>query len=265
VSWRDSRSPLCAVVLTAGDTPPDVIVTGPYSPFQEASLGLLEPLDRYLARWKYTSRFPTGRWDVLSWQGQVVAVPQSLDLRGIGYNKRLYAESGLDPERPPSSWEELSQYTKRLTRTEGGRVTVRGYWCHTTTGGVAQQLYWFMRQAGLSEVTNEGTSNLLHPEAHEALQASLELWDAGQNSMPASGRNDFTLGQVAMQYLSPPNLSWLQDSGMMSISNVGLFAPRRSPDSIPVAHLFANGLGVSSASRRSLIPWTRNSLRELAG
>ena len=36
------------IVLTAGGTPPDVVCTGAYSPYEEGSVGMLEPLDRYL-------------------------------------------------------------------------------------------------------------------------------------------------------------------------------------------------------------------------
>ena len=103
------------IVLTAGGRPPDVVVTGFYSPYEEGSLGLLEPLDRYLVRWPYTSRFSKGLWEAMSWQGHVYVVPQNLDFRGIGYNKQVFAESGFDPEKPPASWDELTQYALRLS------------------------------------------------------------------------------------------------------------------------------------------------------
>ena len=44
------------IVLTAGGTPPDVVVTGFYSPYEEGASGMLEPLNRYLERWPLTSR-----------------------------------------------------------------------------------------------------------------------------------------------------------------------------------------------------------------
>jgi len=243
------------LVLTAGGTPPDVVVTGFYSPYEEGSLGLLEPLDRYLSGWRYTSRFSKALWDAMSWRGNVLVVPQSLDFRGIGYNKQLYAESGLDPERPPASWSELVQYTRRLTRLEGDKVAVRGFWCTDTAAGAAQQLFWFMRQAGLTEIdTDTFTSNLSHPGATEALQTLQELYEAGHNGMPALG-GDFVQGRLAMRYFSPPNMASMvaQDPDVMS--RVGLFAPQRTPDSTPVAHVFANGLAIPSASRNKDLAW----------
>ena len=49
------------IVLTAGGRPPMWSSRGFYSPY-EGSLGLLEPLDRYLVRWPYTSPFSKGLW-----------------------------------------------------------------------------------------------------------------------------------------------------------------------------------------------------------
>ena len=83
------------VVLTAGGTPPDIVSTGFYSPYEEGSIGLLEPLDRYLARWPYTSRYHGSFGEALSWQGQVMVMPRMWP-RAIAYNKELYSQSGLD-------------------------------------------------------------------------------------------------------------------------------------------------------------------------
>jgi sn-glycerol 3-phosphate transport system substrate-binding protein len=39
------------------------------------------------------------------------------------WNKRLFREAGLDPERPPKDWGEMASYAKRLTqRDDGGKV-----------------------------------------------------------------------------------------------------------------------------------------------
>lgn len=72
--------------------------------------------------------------------------------------------------------------------------------------------------------------------------------------MPALG-GDFVQGRLAMRYFSPPNIASMvaQDPDVMS--RVGLFAPQRTPDSTPVAHVFANGLAIPSASRNKDLAW----------
>jgi multiple sugar transport system substrate-binding protein len=244
------------IVLTAGGTPPDVVVTGFYSPYEEGAAGMLEPLNRYLERWPLTSRFSKGLWDALSWRGNVYVVPQNLDLRGIGYNKVLYAEAGLDPEKPPQSWAELVQYAQRLTRVEGDRVTVRGFTnTYGSGGGTAQQYLWFLRQAGLTEFDHEiFTSNLLQPGAFEALQTLQDLWEAGQNAMPILS-GGFAQGREAMRYLAPISIRSMIAYDPDIMDRVGLFAPKRSPHEKPVAHMFANGLAITSASKNKDLAW----------
>jgi len=244
------------IVLTAGGTPPDVVVTGFYSPYEEGASGMLEPLNRYMEHWPVRTRFSQGLWDALSWRGNVYVVPQNLDFRGIGYNKLLYAEAGLDPEAPPESWSDLVQYAQRLTRVEGDRVTVRGFAnSYGTGGGTAQQFIWFMRQAGLTEFDHETfTSNLLQPGAFEALQTLQDLWEAGQNAMPVMS-GGFAQGREAMRYLAPSNIRSMLAYDPDIMNRVGLFPPKRSPNERPVAHMFANGLAITSASKNKDLAW----------
>lgn len=37
------------------------------------------------------------------------------------YNKEMFAESGLDPENPPKTWDEVREYAKILTKNGGGK------------------------------------------------------------------------------------------------------------------------------------------------
>jgi len=243
------------MVLTAGGTPPDVICTGFYSPYEEGSLGLLEPLDHYLAQWKYTPRFPKTLWNAVTWQGQVVVVPQNVAPRAIGYNKELFAQSGLDPHNPPRDWSALIQSARRLTRLEGDNVAVRGF-VNTTGGGAAQQLFWFMRQAGLTEIdTKTFTSNLLDPKTLMALETLQELYEAGANSRPILA-GGFERGRIAMQYSNPQQIvSMLAVDPDFLLNDFALFAPRQTPTSTPVAHLFTDGLAIPSASRNKDLAW----------
>ncbi|NLN19996.1 MAG: extracellular solute-binding protein, partial [Firmicutes bacterium] len=221
----------------------------------EGSMGLLEPLDRYMQGWPYTNRFPKQLWEAMSWRGQVMAVPQSLDFRGIGYNKRLFAEAGLDPARPPEGWDEMIQYARRLTRIEGQTVSVQGFWCTDTAAGSAQQLFWFMRQAGLSEINLDTfTSNLNDPRATQALQTLLELYEAGQNRLPVLS-GGFGQGRVAMRYLAPSNVASWVAADPEFMDNVGMFAPKQTPHSAPVSHVFANGIAIPSASKNKDLAW----------
>lgn len=244
------------VVLTAGGTPPDITCTGFYSPYEEGSIGLLEPLDRYLATWKNRSRYPRQLWEALSWQGQVMVMPQNVAPRAMGYNKELFAQSGLDPNRPPQAWEELIASARRLTRIEGDRVAVRGYSMSLTEAGSAQQLFWFMRQAGLTEIdASTFSAQLTHPEVYNALQTLQELYEAGQSAMPILS-GGFNRGRIAMQYSNPQQMpAMVAADPDLALTHFGLFAPRRTPASTPVVHLFTDGLAILKASKNKDLAW----------
>lgn len=242
------------MVLTAGGTPPDVVVTGSYSAYEEGSLGLLEPLDRYLAQWRYTPRFPAALWDSLKWQGQVMAVPQSVNTRGMGYNKELFGQSGLDPEKPPADWNELTQYVRRLTRIEGDRTAVLGYQA-TGVHSLAQEFFWFIRQTGVPEADiGAFKSNLLQPEAIEALQQMQGLYDAGGNDRPAFA-GGFAQRRVAIRPIGSSSVPSLLAEEPQIMNETGIFAPRRGPGSPPVAHVFPDGLAITSASKNKDTAW----------
>jgi len=48
-------------------------------------------------------------------------------LNALHWNKRLFREAGLDPERPPRTIAELDRYAKRLTRVEDGKIQQIGF------------------------------------------------------------------------------------------------------------------------------------------
>jgi ABC-type glycerol-3-phosphate transport system substrate-binding protein len=58
--------------------------------------------------------------------GNVTALPWNTDDRALIYHKQHFQEAGLDPSKPPRTWEELLDYGVRLTKREGNDVTRAG-------------------------------------------------------------------------------------------------------------------------------------------
>jgi ABC-type glycerol-3-phosphate transport system substrate-binding protein len=243
------------LVSVAGGMPYDVVSTGFYSVYEEGSQGLLEPLDKYLTQWELTRRFPQPIWEALKWRGQVYAVPQNQDLRTIAYNTRLFAEVGLDPNKPPMSWDELIQATRRLTRMEGDRLAVRGFARSSSVGGRAHELFWFMRMAGVPEVDPVTlTSNLDKPVAETALIALSDIADAARYDL-SELPGGFAQGRVAMARQHPGAFVTALQQNPDIGDEYGLFAPRQYPTSQPVSHGFINGLGILAASENKDLAW----------
>lgn len=243
------------LVSIAGGVPYDVVATGYYSPYEEGSMGLLEPLDQYVDQWDKTAMFPEPLWEATKWQGQIFHIPHSNDLRGIAYNKRLFSETGLDAEAPPDSWESLIQAARRLTRIDGDHVSVRGYQNISTEGGSAQELFWYMHQAGVSEINLEDfTSNLNREEARSALRMLLELSEATRFREPIVP-GGFTGERIAMTRHSAISFATMREQNPLLVESYGIFTPRRSPQSAPVAHGFVNGLAILAASKHKDLAW----------
>ena len=48
--------------------------------------------------------------------GKLMGLPYRVEGHGFIYNRGAYKEAGLDPDKPPKTWDELVEYSKRLTR-----------------------------------------------------------------------------------------------------------------------------------------------------
>src|SRR5260370_22425715 len=58
-----------------------------------------------------------------TYNGKFYAVPFQRSTPVMYYNKDAFAEAGLDPEKPPVTWQELANVAQKLTQREGDRVT----------------------------------------------------------------------------------------------------------------------------------------------
>lgn len=92
-----------------------------------ASKGILEPLDDYISSDKYdTSDFTKAAMESVSYNGKVYALPISVNLMMLFYNKDLLAKAGYT--EPPKTDKELLEYSIKLTETESnGDIKVLGF------------------------------------------------------------------------------------------------------------------------------------------
>jgi len=110
---------------------PDVVSIGPgfVRPYWEA--GYLVNLDSYIAASPgYLNLFIESAVSGSTWDNHVYAIPHWGGAEGILlYNKAMFVEAGLDPNRPPETWEELRDYAQKLTKdtTGNGKIDQWGY------------------------------------------------------------------------------------------------------------------------------------------
>lgn len=98
--------------LVGGNFPPVTLIDYKTVPFFSQA-GILEPIGN-LASEEDMKDFTPGLLGDLTFDGEVYALPFNRSYQGLYYNKDLFRQAGLDPERPPQTWEEYAEYTDQI-------------------------------------------------------------------------------------------------------------------------------------------------------
>lgn len=86
-------------------------------------------------------------------EGKVYGLPNGADIYQNTYNKNMFREAGLDPNRPPETWKEFRAYAKKLTKYDPeGKITRVGYAIRYMghPHGVVHKYLWAIWSAGVS-------------------------------------------------------------------------------------------------------------------
>ncbi len=107
------------LVASAGGNPPDVAGMYSYLIPAYADKGALVELGPRAAqagieRAAYIEHY----WDLGVYKHQLWSLPTAPASTALHWNKRLFREAGLDPEKPPVTIEELDAFAEKLTRWE---------------------------------------------------------------------------------------------------------------------------------------------------
>jgi multiple sugar transport system substrate-binding protein len=105
------------VALRSGNTPDLVDVANGWNiPFSQSNQ--LLALDEAIAKQNIDLKdFLPAALKTATVDGKLYGLPYRAEAHALIYNKGAYQEAGLDPERPPQTWAELVDYSKKLTRT----------------------------------------------------------------------------------------------------------------------------------------------------
>jgi multiple sugar transport system substrate-binding protein len=150
-------------VAMAGGTPPDcVLVDNPdYAAYID--MGAFEVLDDRIAGWEYGEKdFYPGPWQSCRWEGKQYGIPFETNTLVLFYNVDLFNAAGLDPGRPPKTWEQLTDYAARLTK---GGVFGLSVCAVASEEGTFQWLPFLQQNGG----------DIFHLDSPEAVEA-LQLW-----------------------------------------------------------------------------------------
>ncbi|MGX5694794.1 ABC transporter substrate-binding protein [Agromyces soli] len=140
----------------AGGSLPDVFTV----PFTDSKTllenGQLMDLTKEIDELGYTDKFnPILLDEVTGGDGEIYGFPRQAYANGLHYNRELFEQAGLDPDQPPTTWDEVRQAAKTIAEKTGKA----GYATMTSgnTGGWQLAVQADSRGASLQETNDDGT------------------------------------------------------------------------------------------------------------
>ncbi|MFY9233095.1 MAG: extracellular solute-binding protein [Fimbriimonadaceae bacterium] len=108
----------------AGDTAPDVFYVNFRQYFSYIDQGFCRPLDDLISKDPASLErvLPPIRRVLSAKDGKVYAIPFFQVAQGLYYRKDHFRDAGLDPSKPPRTWDEFYTYAQRLTESRPGRT-----------------------------------------------------------------------------------------------------------------------------------------------
>jgi arabinogalactan oligomer/maltooligosaccharide transport system substrate-binding protein len=141
-----------------------------------ASLGYLYALDGTAA---LENNFLETPLSSNVFDGKTYGVPQVTDTLGLMYNKALFEKAGLDPEAPPTTWDEVRDAAKALKSKAG----VDGLYINS--GGYFLLPFLYGEGADLVD-TEAQTITVNSPEAVKGIETAQSLVEDGSAVKPTA-------------------------------------------------------------------------------
>jgi ABC-type glycerol-3-phosphate transport system substrate-binding protein len=121
-------------------------------------------------------------------KGDHFFLPYSTGPMGLIYNAKAFQDAGLDPNRPPQTWEELLDYAKKLTK--GNQYGI-GLFGKGDNSSVWRLWYWWMSNGG-NVLTPDGKRSAINsPEFVEAVDFWADLYRKHKVAPPSVPANSF--------------------------------------------------------------------------
>jgi len=131
-------------------TNPDLVALDLILIPQLVATGAVEPLDSYIdadAEFDITDFYPLlAEYDVM--EGARYAVPMSTNNMQLIWNKDLFKAAGLDPEVPPTTWDEMKAMAEQCQKKEEGIVGFEFFTQPTGEGITWQFQVWLWANGG---------------------------------------------------------------------------------------------------------------------
>jgi ABC-type glycerol-3-phosphate transport system substrate-binding protein len=191
--------------MLAGGTLPDVFTI----PFTDGKSlieqGQLADITELVGALPYADTFnPNVLATVQDADGHIFGLPRAAYGIGLQYNRQLFEQAGLDPDQPPTTWDEVRAAAKQIAEQTGQAGYIQ--MSQSNTGGWQTTVATYARGGRMEQANEDGTvtSTVNNPATKEALEFLKALrWEddsMGSNFLFDWGSSNqaFAAGQVGM-------------------------------------------------------------------
>ncbi|QUW23904.1 ABC transporter substrate-binding protein [Sporosarcina sp. Marseille-Q4063] len=150
VPWGDIWTKELAAI--AAKSPPDVVINDINATALRGQKNQAMNLSQFLEKDDISVDFYPELWEATLHEGDSYGIPFNTDTRILYYNKDAFEEAGLNPEKPPTTWEELEEYAAKLDKKDGDTYERIGFY---PLWGVASDV-WMLNADGMNYFDSEG-------------------------------------------------------------------------------------------------------------
>lgn len=123
LSWNPLKEKL--VLSMAGGAAPDILTLG--DGWEVEFAPMLLPLDNIVNKWDEFKDYVPSTLEASKYKGVLYGLPYRANPWITLYNAGHFLEAGLNPDRAPQTWEDVSQMAKKLVKVDGqGKITRAG-------------------------------------------------------------------------------------------------------------------------------------------
>ncbi len=248
VKWLDQPAENYADKLSAdagAGTLPDVVNLSPDLAYPLAKAGVLMNMDKEPATSKFKGEYTPEGWKGTAMPGLdgSYAFPWYLNTGPLFYNKSLFKKVGLDPEKPPKTFDDLFTDANKMAKESGGKIATLA-----STPAIED-----MGRYGVKLMNADSTEFTYNePKGVEFLTKYKELYDSGGldaqalTNTPEKAGQKFLEQKVAMNPGSALDLSNFKKNAPSLYKNLGI---TDAPNNNGKPNMYVMGLAVNNQSK----------------
>jgi multiple sugar transport system substrate-binding protein len=235
---------------------PDVLASDVVYAPNYASKGIYLDITSRVNQLSFKDTLAPAHMKAATYNGKVFAVPHDIDLSAVFYNKVLFTKAGLDPDKPPTTLDELYTDAKKINGL-GGKV--HGYFFGGGCPGCMLFTTWPMIWASGGGVLNEqGTASTVNNASAASVYALYrKMFKEGIVPPAAKDENGttwtqaFANGQIGIQPMGATALQGIKEGPDLQVGVAAI------PGLTGGTSSFVGGdvVGISANSKHAAQAW----------